>query len=410
MASASPEPSYPAWRWDQGRLEYLRIEHIGRFSSALCNASGLDASSDDPAIRTRFYSETGLPFKPTTYTLWRNYGRVFKLLLLAQASKGRLEATALARTIHSASTKQVDSDRYLEQIFSLTRFPSPAFEDYRATTSPVRPFVAVLRLLAVHPSFKIGIAAEDVCRYLVGNQILGNESDAALAKLKPTSATSQVDTRQVREMLRFLGQHSALIWMNKRLTPDGLRSLRTLISQVCERGVPNMKADAEDEIRSLASNAVGSGGHSNVWGPRSTRLPEGADKGVAFLEGTRRFTQHHRIERNRLLRKHVLRTAKRVAGAQPLACDCCGLVPQHQYPWSSEALLEVHHVLPLASPVRLSRNETTVEGVVLICPTCHRAVHSRYRIYLTERSLNDFASEEEALGLYQAIRKETSAR
>jgi hypothetical protein len=408
-AAKLPDPDYPSWRWDQGRLEYFRIEIIPKYCQVLCRISGLDAQVDDPQIRFDFKSTTGFEFKPGTYTLWRNYGRVFKLLLIAQSVDGRISATSLARAIGSAGTGQLDSDAYLEQIFALTQFPNPAFEDYSSTGPIVRPMLAVLRTLLLHPKFERGITAEEVGAYLIANRCSGTEPASELAKLVPGQEAPAETLRQIREMLRFMAQHSALAWIDKRLAVADPESISRVVDSILATSLPERKTDRFQQISDLAQTAAALlDSFSEHTIPESG--PLGSRGGLTFAEGDRRLVQHTRIERNRLLRQHVLDAAQAAAGSGAVACDCCGLVPATQYPWADSKLLEVHHLLPLASPARANAQGTEFESVVLVCPNCHKAVHARYRIYLAAEGFSDFASESQASSLYAAIREETRLR
>jgi hypothetical protein len=408
MQAASPSSPYPAWRWDQGRLEYLRVEHLGRLSAALCNVSGLEVSADDAEIRKQFYASTGLPFKPTHYTLWRNYGRVFKILFLAHSVQDRIQATSLAKAIHAAGGKQLDSDLFLEHVFALSRFPHPAFKDYQPSAHPVRPFIAVLRLLLLNPSTQRGVSPVDVCTRLIARGCVGDEQDSFFASGQLGASSSTETTRQVREMLKFASQHSALAWIGGRLVSAARIQLELLIGRLTLMSPPGMQQAAEDEIGSLALIAAGQRS-KDPWTSKSQRFESVEPAlGIKFLEGDRRLVQHARLERNRRLRKYVINKATSAAAGGDLQCHCCGLIPKTRYPWSGPSLLEVHHLLPLSSPARPNAAGTEFSGVVLICPTCHRAVHARYRLYLSEMNVGDFASEAEAVALYEQVRAEIS--
>jgi 5-methylcytosine-specific restriction endonuclease McrA len=369
----------------------------------------LNVSDDDLQIRNEFNSATGLRFKPTNYTLWRNYGRVFKLLLLGQSIGEKIEASSLAKAIHAAGGKQLDSDRYLEHIFALTRFPHPAFQEYQAVARPVRPFVAVFRLLLLNSALKRGVSAEDVCTRLIANCCVGDEIDSVYSSLPVGAAGSTELIRQVREMLKFASQHSAFAWLSSRLVPANRSSLEALLARVSLLQMKGMQAAAEDDFRTLAQLASGTK-FASPWAPRNAvgGTPE-VEPGITFLEGDRRLVQHSRLERNRRLRKYVIKQAAAAAGNKDLECNCCGLVPRSKYAWANSSLLEVHHLLPLSSPARPNSAGTNYSGVVLVCPTCHRAVHARYRIYLNERNVGDFSSEAEAAALYEQVRKEILA-
>jgi 5-methylcytosine-specific restriction endonuclease McrA len=210
-------------------------------------------------------------------------------------------------------------------------------------------------------------------------------------------------------MLKFASQHSAFAWLSSRLVPANRSSLEALLARVSLLQMKGMQAAAEDDFRTLAQLASGTK-FASPWAPRNAvgGTPE-VEPGITFLEGDRRLVQHSRLERNRRLRKYVIKQAAAAAGNKDLECNCCGLVPRSKYAWANSSLLEVHHLLPLSSPARPNSAGTNYSGVVLVCPTCHRAVHARYRIYLNERNVGDFSSEAEAAALYEQVRKEILA-
>lgn len=95
--------------------------------------------------------------------------------------------------------------------------------------------------------------------------------------------------------------------------------------------------------------------------------PDGAVEG-AILEYS-----HRRRERDRKIvqrKKDQLRRA-----GQPLVCEACGVDVAKRYDLAAGSGVECHHVLPLASGVRRTR----LADLALVCPTCHRALHSRSR-------------------------------
>lgn len=83
-----------------------------------------------------------------------------------------------------------------------------------------------------------------------------------------------------------------------------------------------------------------------------------------------------------------------------MACNCNRYAYISQmYPWTAN-LLEVHHLLPLSSPIHLEREGTSIRDLVGICPNCHRATHIYYRNWLNEEDLDDFRSYDEAKQVY----------
>lgn len=86
-----------------------------------------------------------------------------------------------------------------------------------------------------------------------------------------------------------------------------------------------------------------------------------------FKAETRRLvTSVSKIERDHRVRKAALRRDK-------YTCSVCGLEPKEKYgAWARECL-EVHHLRPLAQNIK--RGPTLLRDVILVCPTCHRALH-----------------------------------
>jgi predicted HNH restriction endonuclease len=64
-------------------------------------------------------------------------------------------------------------------------------------------------------------------------------------------------------------------------------------------------------------------------------------------------------------------------------------------------LIEVHHLLPLGSLLKVQSTTTSIKDVVGICPTCHKATHQFYKVWLTSRGLDDFRNESEAVQVFQ---------
>lgn len=86
-----------------------------------------------------------------------------------------------------------------------------------------------------------------------------------------------------------------------------------------------------------------------------------------FKAETRRLISTvSRIERDPRVRKFTLRRGK-------YTCSVCGLAPAEKFgAWARECL-DVHHIRPLSENRR--RGATTLRDVILVCPTCHRALH-----------------------------------
>jgi hypothetical protein len=77
----------------------------------------------------------------------------------------------------------------------------------------------------------------------------------------------------------------------------------------------------------------------------------------------------------------------------------------YRYPWTGN-LLEVHHILPLSSPVRFEAGKTSIKDLVALCPNCHRATHDFYRKWLQSKAEDDFSDYDEARGAYKLAKHE----
>lgn len=117
------------WRWDQGRLDYFRFENIVNIARVLTTLDGVDLTSKHDLIRQPLESGTGLPFSPSHYKVWRNYGRVFACSMLSAKVGGKLFVTDLCRSL-AAIPAELTSDQYFNFIFTRFKLPYPAFEDY----------------------------------------------------------------------------------------------------------------------------------------------------------------------------------------------------------------------------------------------------------------------------------------
>jgi predicted HNH restriction endonuclease len=117
-----------------------------------------------------------------------------------------------------------------------------------------------------------------------------------------------------------------------------------------------------------------------------------------FTEGKRIRVSHLKTERNRNVVKYYFDNTPR-----PALCDVCEKEVKWHYPWL-ENLIEVHHILPLSSPLNINTRGTSIADLVGLCPNCHRATHAFYRNYLKINNLEDFRCEEEAKDVYSMVR------
>ena len=122
---------------------------------------------------------------------------------------------------------------------------------------------------------------------------------------------------------------------------------------------------------------------------------------VVFTEGKRVRVEHVRTERSPRLRKMFFASIP-----EPYLCDMCGLNPKQRYPWT-ENILEIHHILPLTSPLAITLQGTSLDDVVGVCPNCHKSIHAYYKAWLNTRLQEDFHSKREATAVYLEAKEST---
>ncbi len=91
------------------------------------------------------------------------------------------------------------------------------------------------------------------------------------------------------------------------------------------------------------------------------------------VEGAVLEYQHKRRERDRKLVQR--KKDELLRAGRPLLCEACDVDVADEYDLVTGAVIECHHRLPLANGVRT----TKLADLALVCPTCHRALHSRSR-------------------------------
>jgi hypothetical protein len=375
------------WRFDQGRLEYLQFDEIRLIAAAIVELDGIakPKRGDPDLLRDVLAKHSSLPFAPDNYYVWRNYSRVFACELLASEVAGLIRATDLAKQL--AVKAAFDSDDYFAHFANNFYYPSPAFEGYQVNVGQVFPVLALIKFLTARViSGAVGVATlEEVARYLVGNQVTGLEPIAMYSSLNPTKYTFEGDeVRQARELFRFVSQFSFLKWNGGALILDVASHPEAVA--ICEAFVPNLGArvsDADLEIQRLGSvappSAVASIASSSV---------EALER--EFTEGSKTRVTHLRTERSSELKKLYFEEMEDAA-----TCGMCEVDTAVAYPWAPH-VIEIHHLLPLASPLRVEKGTTSLKDVVGLCPSCHRATHKYYSVWLKKASLNDFRSYDEA--------------
>lgn len=278
-------------------------------------------------------------------------------------------------------------EEYIQLWVKRYTFPSPSFEDYDKNAPQIFPFCAVIKLtLARLLQNGAPVKAEDTVAFLIGNKVTGEENLRYFLNLKASGLTlPEVRVRQIREMIAVLGQIPFLKW-----EAAGLQIDRTALGPSFERDIiayatpePNLpRRDKEQEI-------LNQGSTQDIVLP-TLELPESSSEEMTFIEGKRSRMTHIRIERSGRLRQIYMKRA-----VNPSFCNMCTLDTKLRYPWTNK-LIEVHHLLPLGSLLRVERTTTSLRDVIGICPTCHKATHLYYQVWLSAHRLDDFRNDEEA--------------
>lgn len=396
------------WRWDQGRAQYFQFDAIKKIASILVQYNGADMRIVNTGFRNDLMSKTGLPFAPQHYTIKRNYKRVFECSLLASYIGQRLIVTDICRGVAENWAGFSTVDLYLLEVERRFRYPFPAFQNYSDVKGVCFPFLAMLKLLFAK-ALKSGdrtanITLDDVGAFLIANNATGLEDIDYYWEIEPQeysfdSYNSSDQRRQVREMMAFIGQHSYLDYSDSTLRLNGpsLEECESVFNRIQPYSTEVERSSAVDDFLKLAAVTDMRARVPNAsFDETEEELEE-----FTVQEGKKVFACHFSLERNAALRKAYLSK-----NPEPI-CDICGCDTHVMYPWTAN-MLEVHHIRPLAS--YNDEHTTSIDDVVGLCPTCHRAVHLYYRGYLKDAGKQDFETEDEALLLYQKAKSEVVIR
>ena len=389
----------PGWNWEQGRLDYFQFDElrkVARFGSG--NNLRL-------ATRSNLASAVGLEFLPdnSTYRPWRNYGRLFQIAMIA-TPQGRNEARLTALGVLLAEDGQITTDEYLHFLARATTQPSPALKDWDHNARRHRyPLLFALRFIlarAVRGQPNTDIA--DIIRSYISSDFGGGEDLENFQSILDANGTVRLTgTRQSSESVKFLAQLSYLTATKKTVTVSLMPTDASALFNALEPVSGPFLEDRSSEIRRRAELY-----QSTVEGIRTdhrdadlSRLEEAGFDAPVVIEGRRIRSTHMTVERNRTIRE-------RFFNQRPdHSCDLCGKDTRQTYPWT-DRLLEVHHLLPLCSGARTSKEGTLLVDLVANCPSCHRAVHRYYEKWLAENSRVDFADASEAKIVYDNAKRE----
>jgi len=386
------------WRWDQGRLAYFNFENLRLIAKA---AVELDLKS---ASHEELRGKTALPFSPvaSNYLPWRNYQRIFKLMRLVIVKDNVAKPTQVAQLL--SRTGLVTSDEFIHYIVCSHTDPNPAFQNWDPSLPPKWPLLFSLKyLLACRKIFPNHVCTlnEVMCAYQSSN-FSGIEDETAFAVLLNNGPISehilprQDIVRQGRESLKFFAQLSYLMMPDSKKIAVNLSEEKAAdLFRDLAAVVLDAVADPAEQISNLAS--LFAEGANEDFGFIQTDQDIILESG--FTEGTKTQKTHLVIERNGSLRIEYFKR-------NPTAtCDVCAIETIKTYPWT-KGVLDLHHVLPLSSGVEIDKSGTKFSDLKPVCPTCHRAVHRHYSIWLKQTKNPDFSSREEAFGVYDKLKKE----
>jgi len=381
------------WRWDQGRLDYFQIDEIRRISKALMafNGHSLPRGDDPDTLRATLEAYSDRPFLPDNYKVWRNYKRVFGCQLLATDVDGIVICTDLCKQMAKG---ELTSDDYLVHVAKHFYFPSPVFDEYTPTGKQVFPMCAIIKLLVSEflTLAKPFLSFHEIIDRIKGNGVVGTEAFTSYGQLKPTGTklpSGSDEIRQIREMLRFMSQLSFLKWENPNLYLDvDSTDSAASIAQLFTPMIAPRKTNPSQELLQLgqvaAENSIPEIVISEALNPFD----------IEFIEGIRTRSTHLRIERSSKLKELYFAHTD-----DPHHCNMCDIDTIERYPWA-DRLVELHHLLPLSSPVRVESKSTSLKDIVGLCPSCHRATHKYYSKWLTDHSQKDFSTYAEAHKVY----------
>lgn len=385
------------WRWDQGRLSYFSLEKIRKIASVIVEINGVDLTDNNDPMRTTLEHVVGLPFAPSNYRVWRNYARVFKVLGLASKINDKLIATETCKSLVKTGDDFLPYDDYIHYLGRVFYYPSPVFENYNTFSQQKFPFCAIIKLLIakVFQSGEPHISLKDVFSFLIANNVTGTEKIAYYTALKEKPIKPAGDQeRQVREILVFVSQLSYLTWMDGKLfiDPDFIRSLTDKELSGIVTPIINIRDENRElEIQKMFG-LIANGEFSSV-----IKEPSSMDD-IIFTEGKKIRVSHLRTERNRKVVSYYFEKTENQA-----LCNVCDIEVRDRYPWVNN-LIEVHHILPLSSPLQVDQDGTSMSDLVGLCPNCHRATHAYYRSYFAENNIDDFQSSSHAKDVYSMVK------
>jgi hypothetical protein len=380
------------WRFDQGRLDYFQFDEIKKIARALVALDGIQKPStpNKDILRETLKNYSDLPFAPADYYVWRNYKRVFGCQLLASEINNRIYVTDLCRVL-TDNNLDLDADDYFAHVAKNFYYNSPIFEGYEVNGRRVFPIVAVIKYLLAQviyfSNYKISI--DGITQYLIGNNVDGTESLEFYGALARTAhELTGEQPRQLRELLRFISQFSFLKWNSPYLYIE-ITSMEEIyeLEKNLSPTINIRNGDTGAEILQMGSGFV-----TDILGSVTLTPIETLEE--EFTEGKKIRVTHLRSERSGKLKQIYFSNIP-----NPQVCDMCNIDTNIKYPWTQHTI-ELHHLLPLSSPIRVEIGKTSLKDLVGLCPSCHRATHKYYGGWLKTNGVKDFRSYTEARAIY----------
>lgn len=373
------------WNWDQGRLAYFQFDELRKIAKF---ALKHDLKNVDIA---EISGATGLRFLPNDpdYPPWRNYARTFKLSMLATSAGKVSTPTAIASLL--ADDGKITTDEYFHFLAQATADPSPALQSWNHTAEPRYPLLFALKFLLTRAA--IGEQDTEIDQIVAAyseTKFTGDENQTAFIGIVDKKRSKLRDVRQANESLRVLSQISYLNSDRTSISVSLDQEDALDIFNQLEPVSGNRLESGDDEIQRIA--ALFASAIADVDLEYSHTVVSNTEE-AGFTEGGKIEQTHLKIERNGQLRRAFF-------DANPTSvCDFCENDTKEIYPWS-DRVLDIHHVLPLSSGTRTSRSGTVLSDLVANCPTCHRAVHRYYTIWLKQNGKKDFQDAKEARNVY----------
>ena len=171
-------------------------------------------------------------------------------------------------------------------------------------------------------------------------------------KLLLNRAESPLTRATVREELPDFNFIKSPQGTNFKVTPDENLVIERLL------GIESLQIATELEVQPRDVSSL----------PASDREALEVARGKSGTEGARKLYTHYKRERDTSLGKAAKKAFRAKNGK--LCCEACGFEPESVFGFE---IIEAHHRVPLSQSVE--GRVTTAEDFILLCPSCHRAIH-----------------------------------